>query len=36
MELSKKREVFPDLAPILWHSVGTMSALLQVRSGDGA
>lgn len=33
MELSKKREVFPDLAPILWHSVGTMSALLQVRNG---
>lgn len=29
MELSKKREIFPDLAPILWHSVGTMSALLQ-------
>lgn len=31
MELSKKREVFPDLAPILWHTVGTMAALLQVR-----
>ncbi len=30
MELSKKREVFPDLAPILWHTVGTMAALLQV------
>ena len=29
MELSKKREIFPDLAPILWHSVGTMAALLQ-------
>ncbi|GAB5029960.1 cell rcd1-like protein [Nannochloropsis oceanica] len=29
MELSKKREVYPDLAPILWHSVGTMAALLQ-------
>lgn len=33
MELSKKREVFPDLAPILWHTVGTMAALLQVRRG---
>ena len=31
LELSKKRETFQDLAPILWHSVGTMSALLQVR-----
>ena len=30
LELSKKRESFQDLAPILWHSVGTMSALLQV------
>jgi CCR4-NOT transcription complex subunit 9 len=29
LELSKKREVFSDLAPILWHSVGTVSALLQ-------
>jgi CCR4-NOT transcription complex subunit 9 len=29
MELSKKREIFPDLAPILWHTFGTMSALLQ-------
>eukprot|EP00557_Chaetoceros_sp_GSL56_P003771 CAMPEP_0176497502 /NCGR_PEP_ID=MMETSP0200_2-20121128/11756_1 /TAXON_ID=947934 /ORGANISM="Chaetoceros sp., Strain GSL56" /LENGTH=328 /DNA_ID=CAMNT_0017895515 /DNA_START=31 /DNA_END=1014 /DNA_ORIENTATION=+ len=29
LELSKKRESFPDLAPILWHSVGTVSALLQ-------
>lgn len=29
MELSKKREVYPDLAPVLWHSVGTMAALLQ-------
>lgn len=29
MELSKKRESFPDLAPILWHSVGTVAALLQ-------
>ena len=26
---SKKREEFPDLAPILWHSFGTVSALLQ-------
>lgn len=29
LELSKKRESFSDLAPILWHSVGTVSALLQ-------
>lgn len=29
LELSKKRESFQDLAPILWHSVGTVSALLQ-------
>jgi len=28
-ELSKKREVVPDLAPMLWHSFGTMAALLQ-------
>jgi len=27
--LSKKREEFPDLAPILWHSVGTIACLLQ-------
>jgi len=29
LELSKKREAFPDLAQILWHSFGTISALLQ-------
>lgn len=29
LELSKKRESFPELAPFLWHSFGTMSALLQ-------
>jgi CCR4-NOT transcription complex subunit 9 len=29
LELSKKRESFSDLAPILWHSFGTISALLQ-------
>ena len=29
LELSKKRESFPDLAPILWHTVGTVAALLQ-------
>ena len=28
MELSKKRENYPDLAPILWHSPGTVAALL--------
>jgi hypothetical protein len=26
------REVVPDLAPMLWHSFGTMAALLQVRT----
>lgn len=25
LELSKKRETVPDLAPILWHSVGTIA-----------
>jgi CCR4-NOT transcription complex subunit 9 len=29
LELSKKREAFSDVAPILWHSFGTISALLQ-------
>jgi CCR4-NOT transcription complex subunit 9 len=29
LELSKKREDFPDLAPLLWHSFGTLAALLQ-------
>jgi hypothetical protein len=29
LELSKKREDFPDLAPMLWHSFGTITALLQ-------
>jgi len=29
LELSKKREDFADLAPILWHSFGTIAALLQ-------
>lgn len=29
LELSKKREDFPDLAPMLWHSYATISALLQ-------
>lgn len=29
LELSKKRENFADLAPILWHSPGTVAALLQ-------
>lgn len=28
-ELSKKREVVPDLAPMLWNSFGTTAALLQ-------
>mmetsp|Transcript_3922 Transcript_3922/g.5483 ORF Transcript_3922/g.5483 Transcript_3922/m.5483 type:complete len:321 (+) Transcript_3922:81-1043(+) len=29
LELSKKRETYSDLAPILWHSFGTMGTLLQ-------
>jgi len=29
VELSRKREEFPEVAPILWHSFGTISALLQ-------
>merc|ERR1712226_1040197 len=29
LELSKKREVVRDLAPMLWHSYGTIAALLQ-------
>lgn len=28
-ELSKKRESCPDLAPMLWHSYGSLAALLQ-------
>ncbi|KAL1199107.1 hypothetical protein V5N11_014606 [Cardamine amara subsp. amara] len=28
-ELSKKREIFQDMAPLLWHSVGTVPVLLQ-------
>lgn len=29
VELSKKREDYPDLAPVLWYSYGVMAALLQ-------
>ena len=29
LELSRKRESFPELAPILWHSFGTISALVR-------
>ncbi len=29
LEMSKKREIFPDLAPVLWNSFGTIAALLQ-------
>ncbi|CAK9296551.1 unnamed protein product [Gordionus sp. m RMFG-2023] len=29
LELSKRRESLPDLAPLLWHSFGTVAALLQ-------
>ena len=32
LELSKKREVVSDLGPMLWHSFGTMAALLQVST----
>ncbi len=28
-ELSKKRETFADLAPVLWYSFGTIAILLQ-------
>lgn len=30
LELSKQREKFPELAPFLWNSFGTMAVLLQV------
>ncbi|KAG4142093.1 hypothetical protein ERO13_D06G112700v2 [Gossypium hirsutum] len=30
LELSKKRELFQDLAPLLWNSFGTIAALLQI------
>lgn len=30
LELSKQREKFPELAPYLWNSFGTMAVLLQV------
>jgi len=29
LELSKRRESFGDVAPLLWHSFGTLAALLQ-------
>ncbi|KAF7112250.1 hypothetical protein RHSIM_RhsimUnG0248500 [Rhododendron simsii] len=29
LELSKKRELFQDLAPLMWNSFGTVAALLQ-------
>lgn len=29
LDLSKKRDLFPDLAPTLWHSYGVVPALLQ-------
>ena len=35
LELSKKRESVPDLAPMLWHSFGTIAALLQVGRTGG-
>lgn len=33
LELSKKREIFSDLAPVLWHSYGTIASLLQEICG---
>ena len=35
LELSRKREDYADLAPLLWHSYGTITALLQVRGLRG-
>ena len=35
LELSRKREDYADLAPLLWHSYGTITALLQVRGCAG-
>jgi len=32
LELSKKREVVPELAPMLWNSFGIIAALLQENS----
>lgn len=29
LELSKNRENFPDIAPVLWHSYGSIAALVQ-------
>ena len=29
MQLSQQREHFSELAPFIWHSVGTIAALLQ-------
>lgn len=29
LQLSQKREAIPNLAPMLWHSFGTIAALLQ-------
>eukprot|EP00948_MAST-09A_sp_MAST-9A-sp1_P000297 g297.t1 len=29
VELSKKRDLYPDLAPVLWYSAGAIAALLQ-------
>lgn len=29
LELSRQREHFSELAPFIWHSVGTIAALLQ-------
>uniref|UniRef100_A0A8C4N1M9 CCR4-NOT transcription complex subunit 9 n=1 Tax=Eptatretus burgeri TaxID=7764 RepID=A0A8C4N1M9_EPTBU len=31
LELCKKQESVPDLAPMLWHSFGTAAALLEVQ-----
>lgn len=36
LELSKKRETVPDLAPILWHSVGTIAVRARRNKGKNA
>jgi hypothetical protein len=36
LELSKQREKFPELAPYLWNSFGTMAVLLQVHYSSKA
>ena len=35
LDLSRKREEYPDLAPMLWHTFGTLTALCAWRRGRG-